>query len=73
MKRLLLAMIALSGAMFGMAQDSTAKDKADTIKVGGMIIIKDHKGNDGEKRKLTSRYLIATKRSHPTSALTGGL
>ena len=51
MKRLLLAMIALSGAMFGMAQDSTAKDKADTIKVGGMIIIKDHKGNDGEKKK----------------------
>lgn len=51
MKRLLLAMIALSGAMFSMAQDSTAKDKADTIKVGGMIIIKDHKGNDGEKNK----------------------
>lgn len=51
MKRLLLAMIALSGAMFGMAQDSTAKDKADTIKVGGMIIIKDHKGDDGEKKK----------------------
>lgn len=51
MKRALLAMIALSGAMFGMAQDSTAKDKADTIKVGGMIIIKDHKGDDGEKKK----------------------
>jgi hypothetical protein len=51
MKRLLLAMIALSGAMFGMAQDSTAKDNADTIRVGGMIIIKDHKGDDGEKRK----------------------
>lgn len=51
MKRLLLAMIALSGAMVSMAQDSTAKDKADTIRVGGMIIIKDHKGDDGEKRK----------------------
>ncbi|HWI89692.1 MAG TPA: outer membrane beta-barrel protein [Flavisolibacter sp.] len=51
MKRLLLAMIALSGAMFSMAQDSTAKDKADTIRVGGMIIIKDHKGDDGEKKK----------------------
>lgn len=50
MKRLLLAMIALSGAMVGMAQDSTAKDKADTIKVGGMIIIKDHKTGDGDKK-----------------------
>lgn len=50
MKRLLLAMIALSGAMVGMAQDSTAKDKADTIKVGGMIIIKDHKTGDSDKK-----------------------
>ena len=52
MKRLLLAMIALSGAMVGMAQDSTAKDKADTIKVGGMIIIKDHKTGDGDKKNI---------------------
>lgn len=50
MKRLLLAMIALSGAMVSMAQDSTAKDKADTIRVGGMIIIKDHKDGDGDKK-----------------------
>lgn len=50
MKRLLLAMIALSGAMTTMAQDSTAKEKSDTIKVGGMIIIKDHKGDDGDKK-----------------------
>jgi hypothetical protein len=38
-----------------MAQDSTAKDKADTIRVGGMIIIKDHKGDDGEKTKTDIR------------------
>lgn len=50
MKRTLLALIALSGAMTCLAQDSTAKDKVDTIRVGGMIIIKDHKGDDGEKR-----------------------
>lgn len=55
MKRLLLAMIAFSGAMTGMAQDTMAKDKADTIRIGGMIIIKDGKGDDGEKknRKIT--------------------
>ena len=50
MKRLLLAMIAFGGAMTCLAQDSTAKDKTDTIRIGGMIIIKDHKGDDGEKK-----------------------
>jgi hypothetical protein len=48
MKRTLLALIALSGAMSCLAQDSTAKEKTDTIRVGGMIIINDHK-NDGKK------------------------
>lgn len=50
MKRLLLALIALSGAMTCLAQDSTKNEKADTIRVGGMIIIKDGKDNDGEKK-----------------------
>jgi hypothetical protein len=50
MKRLLLALIALGGAMTCLAQDSTKKEKADTIKVGGMIIIKDGKGDDGERK-----------------------
>jgi hypothetical protein len=50
MKRLLLAVIALSGAITCLAQDSTAKDKADTIRIGGMIIIKDGKV-DGEKNR----------------------
>jgi hypothetical protein len=50
MKRLLLALIAFSGAMACLAQDTTAKEKADTIRVGGMIIIKDHKDDDGEKK-----------------------
>lgn len=49
MKRILLAMIALSGAMFCLAQDTTGKDKADTIRVGGMIIIKNGKDKDGDK------------------------
>jgi hypothetical protein len=55
MKRLLLALIAFSGAMGCMAQDSTAKDKSDTIRVGGMIIIKDHKNDSSDKR---SRNII---------------
>lgn len=50
MKRLLLALIALSGAMTCLAQDTTKNDGADTIRVGGMIIIKDRKDNDGEKK-----------------------
>jgi len=50
MKRLLLALIALSGAMTCLAQDTTKGDKADTIRIGGMIIIKDHKDDDGEKK-----------------------
>jgi hypothetical protein len=56
MKKLLLAMFALGGAMIGIAQDSTATEKrdtvpgeqVDTIKVGGMIIIKKKGHNDGD-------------------------
>jgi hypothetical protein len=36
--------------MTSMAQDSTKHEKADTIRVGGMIIIKDGKRDDGEKK-----------------------
>lgn len=50
MKRLVLAMIALSGAMTCLAQDSTGRAKADTIRVGGMIIIKNGKDDDGNKK-----------------------
>jgi hypothetical protein len=49
MKRLLLALIAVSGAVAIQAQDSTAKEKADTIRVGGMIIIKEKKDNETKK------------------------
>jgi len=40
MKKLLFAIIAFSGALSCLAQDSTSTEKVDTIKVGGMIIIK---------------------------------
>jgi hypothetical protein len=49
MKRLVIALIALSGAMTSLAQDSTSKDKPDTIRVGGMIIIKNGKGDTDVK------------------------
>ena len=46
MKKLLLAVVALSGALACFAQkDSIATEKVDTIRVGGMIIIKK-KGKD---------------------------
>ena len=46
MKRILLAAIAFGLTMTAFSQDSTAKDKADTIKIGGMIIIKNGDKND---------------------------
>lgn len=49
MKKLLLAIIAFSGAMASQAQDTTAAEKADTIRIGGMVIIKKAGKNDGDK------------------------
>jgi hypothetical protein len=49
MKRILLAAIAMSTSMLSLAQtDTTKREKIDTIKVGGMIIIKksDGEGHD---------------------------
>lgn len=50
MKTILLGLVALSGAMNSMAQDTTTTQNADTIKVGGMIIIKNGKDDDGKKK-----------------------
>jgi hypothetical protein len=50
MKRTLLAIIAISMAMTSLAQtDTTSKEKADTIKIGGMVIIR--KGNKSDTTK----------------------
>jgi hypothetical protein len=56
MKKLLLAMFAMGGALIGLAQDTTAKEKkdttvseqVDTIHVGGMVIIKKKGNNDND-------------------------
>jgi len=66
MKRVLLAFIALSGAMTCLAQDTTAKEKADTIRVGGMIIIKEGKGNDDGKN---TNVIISNKNKRKSSNL----
>lgn len=49
MKKIVLAFIALSGAMACFAQDSTGAEKTDTIRIGGMIIIKKKGADDGKK------------------------
>ena len=54
MKKLLLAVIALSGAMACFAQDSTVQEKADTIRIGGMIIIKKKDKNGKEEEVVIS-------------------
>jgi len=65
MKGLLLAIIALSGAMSCFAQDSTDTEKVDTIRVGGMIIIKK-KGKD-EGHDHHSTVVIDHHRRNPPS------
>ena len=54
MKTILLGLMALSGAMNSMAQDTANTQKTDTIKVGGMIIIKNGKDDDGKKKSKIS-------------------
>ncbi|MDQ3683794.1 MAG: PorT family protein [Bacteroidota bacterium] len=52
MKKILLAAMALSLAMSGFAQtDTTNNDKADTIKIGGMVIIKRGNKSDTTRKR----------------------
>src|SRR5215207_1900496 len=61
MKKLLLAIIAISGAMASTAQDTTAAEKADTIRIGGMVIIKKS-GKNNEGKDNTEVVINRTKR-----------
>src|SRR5688572_2509977 len=57
MKKLLLAVIALSGALACLAQeDSTKTETADTIRIGGMVVIKkkDEKGNTSSDVRISN-------------------
>ena len=55
MKRIVLAFIALSLGIVSTAQsDSTNKEKADTIRVGGMIIVRKGGSHDSTHKKIVS-------------------
>jgi hypothetical protein len=61
MKKALLAIFATSIAMYSYAQtDSTQKERVDTIKIGGMVIIKK---NDG-KNSTVDPEIIISKGNH---------
>lgn len=60
MKQSLLALLAIGFALSSFAQtDTAAPQKADTIRVGGMIIIKKPGRNNSERREV----IISNKRS----------
>ncbi len=59
MKRILLLLLGLGGALYTFAQtDSTATTKTDTIKIGGMIIIR----KPGSKQITKDTSVVAHKR-----------
>ncbi len=54
MKKTIFAVIATGLTLASFSQDSTQKDRADTIKIGGMIIIKNGDKSDTTKdRRIT--------------------
>jgi hypothetical protein len=64
MKKILLATIALSLTMSSFAQtDSTSAERVDTIRIGGMIIIKKP-GKDGKENK---EVIISNRRNRRNS------
>jgi hypothetical protein len=69
MKRIVLAAIAIAIGMSSMAQnDSMAKEKIDTIKIGGMIIIKKpSKTGDG---KTDNEVIINKQKKKPSNVTT---
>jgi hypothetical protein len=65
MKKILLAIIALSGAMASFGQtDTTGTEKTDTIKVGGMIILKKHGENDQKDKDNDNDVVISNHHHH---------
>ncbi|MEO6070557.1 MAG: outer membrane beta-barrel protein [Chitinophagaceae bacterium] len=70
MKKTLLAVLAISIAMTSFAQnDTTANEKADTIKIGGMVIIKKRDKNDSANngKNIT---IVNKKRKKPSNVST---
>lgn len=50
MKTTLLAIIATGISLSAFSQDSTQQTSADTIRIGGMVIVKDKKGSDSTEK-----------------------
>jgi len=68
MKKLLLAIIASGLAMCGFAQtDTTSTQQADTIKIGGMIIIRKSGDNDSDHHRNVT---ISNNKKHTQSNVT---
>lgn len=63
MKKFLLAILAFSGALACFGQDSTAKETSDTIRIGGMVIIK--KKGVNENGRDTSHYEVSRRKRNP--------
>lgn len=53
MKRIVLAVFAISMGMTSFSQDTTNKNEPDTIRIGGMVIIKRGDKNDTTKNKIS--------------------
>jgi hypothetical protein len=69
MKRFLLATIALGLAVSGFSQtDTTATERVDTIRVGGMIIIK--KGDSRDTTRERNITINTRKKKRPTNIST---
>ena len=67
MKKILLAVTALGLGMAGWAQtDSTGTDKADTIKIGGVVIIR----KDGKKNPTGTSVTISNKKKYDSKIRT---
>jgi hypothetical protein len=67
MKQIVLAFLAIGIALSSFAQtDTTAPEKADTIRIGGMIIIKKPGRNNSERREV----IISNKRSSRSNVST---
>ncbi|MDP4263469.1 MAG: outer membrane beta-barrel protein [Bacteroidota bacterium] len=64
MKRIFTLCIAVCTFVTGFAQDSTAKSTPDTIKIGGMIIIRDKNSKPDNEEKSRNRNLRITSRHY---------
>ncbi len=71
MKRLVLASLAIGLAMAATAQtDSTASERSDTIKIGGIIIVKKRNPNDSAHDRNVDVQVRNRERRKPSNVST---